>query len=238
MIKVEIGNHWTVSLFKLNVHMDTMLTAWIAMIILIIFSLIVTRNLNRVPNRLQVFSEMIMEFIEGISVGQMGKEGYKHIMLIGSLFLFILVSNLLGQVPLKLYHLHEGEFASPTNDLNVTVALALIVSVYYLGSGILKKGIKYFRHYFQPFWFMAPLNFMEDFTRPLSLSIRLFGNILAGEVIILVILSIVPQYLFFAPIPFMLFELFVAFIQAFIFAVLAASYIAASTAEHVEVNPE
>jgi len=236
--KIEFGNHWLVRLFGLEVHMDTMLTAWIAMIILIIFALTVTRNLNRIPGRLQVFSEMVMEFIEGISVGQMGNEGYKHIMLIGSLFLFILVSNLLGQVPLKLYHLHEGEFASPTNDLNVTVALALIVSVYYLGSGILKSGIKYFKHYFQPFWFMAPLNFMEDLTRPLSLAIRLFGNILAGEVIILVILSIVPQFLFFAPIPFMLFELFVAFIQAFIFAVLAASYVAAATAGHDEHSHE
>lgn len=236
MQKIEFGNHWIVNIFGLDVHMDTMLTAWISMFILIIFALVVTRNLNRIPDRLQVFSEMIMEFIEGISVGQMGAEGYKHIMLIGSLFLFILISNLLGQVPLKLYHLHEGEFASPTNDLNVTVALALIVSIYYLGSGIIQKGFGYFKHYFQPFIFMAPLNFMEDLTRPLSLAIRLFGNILAGEVIILVILSIVPKFLFFAPIPFMLFELFVAFIQAFIFAVLASSYIAAATAGHSEAN--
>jgi len=236
--KIEFGNHWTVQLFGLSVHMDTMITAWIAMIILIIFALAVTRNLNRIPNRLQTFAEMIMEFIEGIAVGQMGNEGYRHVMLVGSLFLFILVSNLLGQIPLKLYPVPGGELASPTNDLNVTVALALIVSVYYLGSGIIKKGFGYFKHYFEPFWFMAPLNFMEDFTRPLSLSIRLFGNILAGEVIILVILSIVPKFLFFMPIPFMLFELFVAFIQAFIFAVLASSYVAASIAGHDEINHE
>lgn len=238
--QLEIGNHWIVNLGFGNtpfnqVHMDTLLTAWISMILLVIFALAVTRNLKRIPDKLQAFAEMIMEFIEDISVGQMGKEGYRHIPLIGSLFLFILISNLLGQLPWKLYHLKEGEMASPTNDINVTVALALIVSVYYIGAGIAKKGFGYFKHYLEPIWFMAPFNLLEDFTRPLSLSVRLFANILAGEVIIMVLISMIPLFL---PLPVMLFELFVAFIQAFIFAVLAASYIAQATAHHVEIKTE
>ena len=109
------------------------------------------------------------------------------------------------------------------------MALALIVSVYYFGAGIMKKGLGYFKHYLQPFWFLLPINMLEDLTRPLTLALRLFGNILAGEVIVLIALSFVPLLL---PIPIMLFELFVAFLQAFIFTILSASYIGAVTADH------
>lgn len=226
--KLEFGEHWVVNLGGLPVNMDTLITAWTSMAIILILALIFTRKLDKIPGKLQAFAEMIMEFVENIAVGQMGKDGYKHVTLIASLFLFILTSNLIGQLPLKLYHLKSGELASPTNDINVTVALALIVTIYYIGAGISKKGLKYFLHYLQPMWFMAPLNILEDFTRPLSLSLRLFANILAGEIIVMVLIGLFPVFL---PIPIMLFELFVAFIQAFIFAVLAASYINAVTSE-------
>lgn len=226
----EFGQHWLIKLGTLEVHMDTLIMAWLAMTIIFIFALIVTRKLTRVPGKTQTFAEMVMEFLEGIATGQMGKEGVKHVALIGSLFLFIFVSNLLGQLPTRLIHLpvHGVELASPTNDINVTVALALIVSVYYIGAGLVKKGWHYFGHYLQPIWFMAPFNLLEDFTRPLSLSVRLFANILAGEIIVMILIGLLPIFL---PIPIMLFELFVAFIQAFIFAVLAASYIAATTSD-------
>lgn len=226
---LEFGNHWLVYLGPLSVHMDTLLMAWMAMLILVVLSFFITRKLTRVPDKLQAFSEMVMEFVEGIAVGQMGKEGYKHVAIIASLFLFILVSNIEGQLPWRLIHLKTGELASPTNDINVTAALALVVSIYYFGAGISKFGLNYFKHYLQPLWFMAPFNLLEDFTRPLSLSVRLFANILAGEVILLVIITFVPLIM---PMPMMLFELFVAGIQAFIFAVLAASYIAGAISEH------
>jgi len=226
--QLKFGEHWVTNLGPLQVHMDTLITSWLAIALVIIASLLITRNLNRIPTKLQTSAEMVMEFIEGIAGDQIGKEGYKHVPIIGSLFLFILTANLVGQLPWRLYHLEQGELASPTNDLNLTVALALIVSVYYFGAGIAKKGLGYFKHYLQPMWFMAPFNLLEDFTRPFSLAIRLFANILAGEIIILVLIGLLPLFL---PIPIMLFELFVAFIQAFIFAVLAASYIAVAVSE-------
>lgn len=226
--ELEFGEHWLVNLGPLPVHMDTLITAWLAMALVVIFSIFITSNLKRKPGKIQVFAEMVMNFVEGIPVSQMGKEGYRHVALIGSLFLFILTANLIGQLPWKLYHLPHGELASPTNDINLTAALALIVSVYYIGAGIAKKGIGYFKHYFSPIWLMAPLNLLEDFTRPLSLAIRLFANILAGEVIVMILIGILPLFL---PIPIMLFELFVAFIQAFIFAVLAASYVAGAVSQ-------
>lgn len=209
-------------------HWDTLITAWAAMLVLFVLAFLATRKLNKIPSKCQAFAEMIMEFTEDIAVGQMGKEGYKHVGIVASLFLFILACNLIGELPLKLIHLRAGDLASPTNDINVTGTLAIIVSLYYLGAGFGKFGLGYFKHYLQPLWFMAPFNLLEDFTRPFSLAVRLFANILAGEIIIMVLISLLPLIL---PIPVMLFELFVAAIQAFIFAVLAASYIAASTSD-------
>lgn len=228
MHEIKVGEHWVESIGPLQVHMDTVLTAWLAMIAVIIFGFVVTRKLDIVPDALQAFSETIMEFLEGMVKGEMGEKGLKHAPIISSLFLFILFANLEGQLPWRLYHLNQGEFASPTNDINTTLGLALVVSVYYIGAGIAEKGLGYFKHYFQPMWFMFPFNVLEDFTRPLSLSLRLFGNILAGELIILILITLIP---IFAPVPMMLFELFVAFIQAYIFSALATSYIAAATAE-------
>lgn len=207
--------------------MDTVFTAWVAMIAIILLGFLFTRKLDIIPNAFQSFAEMIMDFIEGIAQGEMGKSGLKHVPLIGSLFLFILFANLEGQLPWKLLPL-PGEMASPTNDINTTAGLALVVSAYYIGAGILEKGFGYFKHYLQPLWFMFPFNLLEDFTRPLSLSLRLFGNILAGELIILILISLIPVL---APVPMMLFELFIAFIQAYIFTVLAASYISAATSK-------
>jgi len=240
-LQINVGDHWVGELpLPLGhfsaVHLDTLITAWIAMAIVIVLALVITKNLNRVPSKIQVIAEGLMKFLDNISVSQMGKEeGIKHTPLVGSLFLFIVAANLLNNIPLKLIHLHNGEFASPTNDLNVTVALAILVSIYYFAVGIRKKGLSYFKHYLKPFPLLAPLNLLEDITRPVSLSVRLFGNILAGEVIVGVL--IVFLFLFPILIPFtealivvmVMFELFIAVIQAFIFAILAASYVAAAT---------
>ncbi|MEI8377283.1 MAG: F0F1 ATP synthase subunit A [bacterium] len=228
-MEITFGEHWIAHFGPLQVHMDTIITAWLGMAIVIILSFLATRHLTRVPNLFQSFAEIVVDFVENLTVGQVGPEGRGHVVLVGSLFLFVLASNLIGQLPWKLYHLKQGEFASPTNDINVTAALAVIVLIYYIGAGIYKKGlIGYLKHYFQPIWFMAPINLLEDVTRPFSLALRLFANILAGEIIIMVLIALLPIGL---PIPVMLFELFVAFIQAFIFAILSASYIGAATSD-------
>jgi len=227
--EIKVGEHWIETIGPFQVHMDTLFTAWLAMGAAILLAFVITRKLDIIPDGLQAFSEMLMGFLESIATNEMGERGKKHVPIIASLFLFILFANLEGQLPWRLYHLQQGELASPTNDLNTTLGLALVVSIYYIGAGLLAKGIGYFKHYFQPMWFMFPFNLLEDFTRPLSLSLRLFGNILAGELIILILISLIP---ILAPVPMMLFELFVAFIQAYIFAVLSSSYIAAATAKH------
>lgn len=209
--------------------MDTVITAWIAMAAVILLGFVLSKKLDIIPDSFQVVGEVIIDFFKQIGKDQIGKDGDKHIAFLTSLFLFILISNLMGQFPMKLYHLHSGELASPTNDLNVTAGLAILVVIYYFYSGISKKGISYFKHYVQPFWFLLPINILEDFTRPLTLALRLFGNILAGEIIINFAVGTFPLFL---PIPVMFFELFVAGLQALIFTMLTASYIGAVTADH------
>ena len=117
----------------------------------------------------------------------------------------------------------EGELAAPTNDINTTVALSLLVSLTYFYAGLQKKGLGYFKRYLEPTPILLPINILEDFTKPLSLSFRLFGNILADELTVSVLTMLVPLII---PLPIMVLGVFASSIQALIFSTLAAAYIA------------
>ena len=132
-------------------------------------------------------------------------------------------------VPWKVIELPSGELAAPTSDINTTVALALLTSVAYFYAGISKKGLGYFAGYAEPVPFMVPFKIIEDFTKPLSLSFRLFGNILADELVVGVLVILVPLFI---PLPLMVLGLFLSAIQALIFATLAANYIGEALEEH------
>ena len=226
--------HYLVDIGGFTVHLDTLITTWLSMAIVIILVLMVTRSLKPAPNKKQTVAEALVEFIEGLVKGQMG-EGNKEVLLylplIGSIFVFVLVCNLIGLLPWRLMHLGGStmELASPTNDLNTTAGLALVSVISYFYYGIKKKGLGYFKHYLTPYWFFLPFNLLEDFSRPLSLAFRLFGNIIGGEILLGILLFLVP---WFIPLPIFAFEVFVAFIQAFVFAILTASYIGAAVTEH------
>jgi F-type H+-transporting ATPase subunit a len=126
-------------------------------------------------------------------------------------------------IPWKFFELPEGELAAPTNDINTTIALSLLVSIFYFFGGLRKKGIGYFKRYIQPTPILLPINILEDFTKPLSLSFRLFGNILADELTVNVLTILVPLII---PLPIMVLGLFASTVQALIFSTLAAAYIA------------
>ena len=255
-MNLNVGEHYTISLLGMNVHMDTLITLWIAMAIILFFAFLSVLKINILPNKIQAVFENIVSVFIRMTEG-LGKEQGTSALVLMCIFLLIIVSNLIGQLPFKLIHLPQGELASPTNDLNTTLALAVFVLVYYIGKGIKAKGIKYFKHYYKPVWFMTPFNIMEDFTRPLTLSVRLFANILAGEILIMVLGTLTVSVLTpetarqffynithgflnfssaaaynisvflgsFLPLPIMFFELFVAFIQALVFTLLANAYI-------------
>ena len=210
-------------------NMDTLITMWVAMAFLIVLAFIATKKLSIVPNKLQLVFESILGAFWGLVDGLMPKEGRKHIPLVASLFLFILTANLMGQLPLRMIELKTGEIASPTNDINLTAALAIIVLIYYIGAGFRKKGFRYFLHDFKPMsLFMALLEILDMITRPLTLALRLFCNIFAGECLVTAMLSICAYLL---PLPIMFFEVLVACIQAMVFALLTVVYISSAVGD-------
>ena len=224
------AGHWITQLGKYSFNMDTLVTMWVAMGVLIVFAFISTRKLALVPSRLQAFCENLLGFFWGLTDSMIGKEGRKHIPLVASLFLFIITANLMGQLPLKLIHLkHGGELASPTNDINLTAAMAIIVLIYYLFAGFRKKKIKFLLHDFSLVSIILLfVELLEMVTRPLTLALRLFGNILAGEILISALLGMCAYFL---PLPVMFFEVLVAVVQALVFTMLTIVYISSATSE-------
>ena len=210
-------------------NMDTLVTMWAAMLFLILVSIFATRNITIFPTKLQLFFEGILGYFSNLVNGMIPKDGKKHFPLIMSLFLFIITANLMGQLPFKMIELKHGELASPTNDINLTAGLAVIVLVYYVLAGLIKKKGKFFLHEFSFVGVISMLiEILELFTRPLTLALRLFGNILAGEILITTLLGLCAWGL---PLPIMFFEILVACVQALVFTMLTALYIATAVNE-------
>nr|YP_009732762.1 ATP synthase CF0 subunitIV [Buxbaumia aphylla]QHU77104.1 ATP synthase CF0 subunitIV [Buxbaumia aphylla] len=228
---VEVGQHFYWQIGHFQVHAQVLITSWIVIVILLSLAILATRDLQSIPTSGQNFVEYVLEFIRDLTRTQIGEEEYRPwVPFIGTMFLFIFVSNWSGALlPWRIFELPHGELAAPTNDINTTVALALPTSVAYFYAGLNKKGLKYFSKYIKPTPVLLPINILEDFTKPLSLSFRLFGNILADELVVAVLISLVPLVV---PIPMMFLGLFTSAIQALIFATLAAAYIGESLEDH------
>ena len=222
---VEVGTHLYWNIAGLTVHGQVLLVTWLVIAIILTITVLGTSNLEQVPKGLQNFVEAVYEYVSGIAKDQMGEYEYRTwTPFVGTLFLFIFGCNWSGAlIPWKLILLPEGELAAPTNDINTTVSLALLTSLAYFYAGFSKKGIGYFKRYIQPTPILLPINILEDFTKPLSLSFRLFGNVLADELTITVLTSLVPLVI---PLPIMLLGIFAGSVQALIFSTLAAAYIA------------
>nr|YP_009131302.1 ATP synthase CF0 subunit IV [Trachydiscus minutus]AIB04064.1 ATP synthase CF0 subunit IV [Trachydiscus minutus] len=228
---LEVGKHFYWEVLGLSLHGQVFLVSWLVIFLVVGASLLGTSSITEVPRGIwQNAMEAVVEYVQNIAKSQIGKDFKEWVPFIGSLFLFIFVSNWLGAlVPWKLIHLPEGELAAPTNDINTTISLALLTSATYFYGGIKKKGFSYFGKYLQPTPILLPINILEDFTKPLSLSFRLFGNVLADELTISVLTLLVPVLI---PLPIMILGLFAGSIQALIFATLAAAYIGESVEGH------
>lgn len=229
--KLEVGHHFYWHIGNLRVHGQVFITTWFVMAILIAAAFVASRKIQQVPSGIQNLMEYALEFIRDLTKSQMGEHEYRAwVPFVGTLFLFIFVCNWSGAlVPWKLIELPEGELAAPTNDINTTVALALLVSLAYFYAGLRKRGLKYFTKYIEPTPVLLPIAILEDFTKPLSLSFRLFGNILADELVVGVLVLLVPL---FVPLPVMALGLFTSAIQALVFATLAATYIGEAMEGH------
>ena len=229
--EVSVGQHYYWQIGEYSVHGQVLMTSWFVFAVIAILSIAGNRDLKAIPEGLQNLTEYITEFIRDLAKTQIGDEEYvKWIPFLGTLFLFIFVSNWSGAlIPWHIFEIPNGELAAPTNDINTTVALALLTSTAYFYAGFSKKGLGYFKRYVSPAAFLLPINVLEDFTKPLSLSFRLFGNILADELVVGVLVALVPLVV---PIPIMLLGLFTSGIQALVFATLAGAYIGESVEDH------
>ncbi len=196
---------------------------WLVMAILIVVSFLASRSLTLVPSGVQNLMEAVVGGIEGLIEETMGEEGKAYFPLIATFALFILVCNLLGLIP---------GFYPPTANLNTNIALALTVFVLTHVVGIKKHGFGYIKHFMGPILWLAPLmlviELISHLARPLSLSLRLFGNMYGHEVVLMIFLALVPLFL---PIPMMLMGVLIAFIQTFVFTLLAMIYIAGALEE-------
>ena len=224
---VEVGTHLYWSFAGFTVHGQVLLVTWLVIATILAIAIAGTLKLEQIPKGLQNFVESVFEYVAGIAKDQIGEYEYRPwIPYVGTLFLFIFVANWYGAlVPWKLIELPEGELAAPTNDINTTISLALATSITYFYAGFKKKGLGYFKKYLQPTPVLLPINVLEDFTKPLSLSFRLFGNILADEIVVSVLCLLVPL---FVPLPVMVLGIFASSVQALVFSTLSAAYIGES----------
>ena len=209
---------------QLHLHLGSHVTyTWLVMGILIIVAFLASRSISLVPAGLQNFMETVVGGVEGLLDETMGEEGKVYFPLIATFALFILVSNLIALIP---------GFYPPTANLNTNVALALTVFAMTHIVGFKKHGFAYLKHFMGPIIWLAPLIFVIEIighlARPLSLSLRLFGNMYGHEIVLMIFLALVPLFL---PIPMMLMGVLVAFIQTFVFTLLAMIYIAGALEE-------
>ncbi len=208
----------------------TIVNTWIIMAVLVGGAALLTRRLKPdvPPDRWRTTLEVIVQTIES-QIGEIAKGPTQHILYFsGTLFLFILVANLMTVIP---------GFHTPTASLSTTTALALAVLIAVPLFGISRKGIKsYLKSYAEPTLIMLPFNVISELSRGISLAIRLYGNIMSGAVIVAILLSIAP---FFFPVLMDMLGLLTGVIQAYIFAILATVYIASATdSSDTKTSPE
>jgi F-type H+-transporting ATPase subunit a len=207
--------------WKMVFNLDSIVMSWIVIAILLTFGTLAVRKRDLIPKRIQIIGELIVGQLYQLTEDAMDKEkADKFGPLVVALFLFLTLSNWLGIIP----HLDE-----PTKDLNTPLALGIMGFVIAHFVGIRSKGLKaYLAEYFQPFIIMMPLNIIGELAKIVSISFRLFGNIMGGAIIILVV-----SHLTFSIVlpPFLnaFFGLFVGTIQAFVFTMLTIVYISVQT---------
>jgi len=205
----------------------TLVFSWIVILILWISSWLITRKVTSGAgiSRWQNLLESVVSIIQDQIREASQQNPQRYLPFIGTLFLFIVFSNMLTIIP---------GFNAPTASLSTTAALAACVFVAVPVFGIVSLGIKgYLLQYVRPTPFMLPFNIIGELSRTLALAIRLFGNIMSGSLVVAILLSLAP--LFF-PVIMQVLGLLVGFIQAYVFAILALVYIASATRAHHEKN--
>ncbi|MDW7708967.1 MAG: F0F1 ATP synthase subunit A [Deferrisomatales bacterium] len=216
--------HWVLPFAGRDVVLNatTLLMSWVVMAVLVALGMAVSRRPTLVPGALQSLAEVVVGGFRDLVRETLGKRGPRYYPLVLTLFIFILISNWLGMIPF---------LQEPTKDLNTTLILALIAFLTAQAAAVKAKGWRaYLKEYFQPFFFMFPLNVIGEAAKVVSMSFRLYGNVMGGSIIILVVSHLV-HHLIFPPLLSAFFGLFVGTVQAFVFAMLTLTYISVALQE-------
>jgi F-type H+-transporting ATPase subunit a len=196
---------------------------WFIVVLLSFLYLLATRRLEVYPGRLQNVMETIVGGLDSLLTDTMGHQGRRFFPLIATLGIFILTSNLLGIIP---------GFESPTANINTTACMALVVFFSTHVVGVMTHGFKYFKQFMGPVWWLTPLmmpiEIISHFSRPLSLTVRLFGNIMGEDIVLGVVLLLVPLLV---PLPVFALMIFTSVIQTLVFMLLAMMYISGALEE-------
>ena len=191
--------------------------------LLSVLSFLATRRLQVYPGRLQNVMEVIIGGFDALLIDTMGDKGKKFFPLIATLGLFILTGNLIGIIP---------GFESPTANINTNAAMALVVFFSTHVVGVSMHGLKYFKQFMGPVWWLTPLmlpiEVISHLSRPLSLTFRLFGNIAGEDIVLAVVLLLVPLLV---PLPILILMIFTSIVQTLVFMLLAMMYIAGALEE-------
>ena len=208
---IPLGN------YTLVFNLDTMIMTWMIIIVLLVFGYFAAKNCKMVPNRVQAVGELLVGAIFGLAYDTLDpKLAKKYAPLVTTLFMFLVLCNWWGIIP---------GFHEPTKDLNLPLALGLMSFVISHAVGIKSKGIvKYIKGYMDPIFLMAPINVIGELSKVVSMSFRIFGNLMGGSIIIMVV-SYLCLSLVLPPLLNGFFGLFVGTIQAFVFTMLTIVYI-------------
>jgi len=193
--------------------------SWVVMIILVVLGIAGAKTVNLVPSKIQNVLEIIISGLEEFTIDITGEEGRWLFPLLATIFIYIFTCNIMGLLP---------GFFPPTANLNTTLSCALVVVLFTHVIGIKYHGAKYIKHFLGPVWWMVPLIFpieiIGHLARILSLTFRLFGNMMGHELVLGILFMLAG--LFFAPLPIMVLGIFVALVQAFVFYLLSVMYFA------------
>ncbi len=219
---LHAGHHAVAHFAGMTFHMDTIYMTWLTFALVILVTMAATRKRELVPSGVQNVVEAILEGLMSQLKPSLGKHWDMVSSVLFTFFLFIFFGNELGLIPSP--HI----LASPTNDLNTTLGLALASSFTVWVVGLKVKGPGYLKHFVKPFAAFLVINIMEEISKPLTLAFRLFGNILAGEILLEILNQLAP---YLVPIIWIGFSLVIGLIQAFIFTILTTSYLGLALAD-------
>ena len=240
---ISVGVHPEAHLFGLTIDTDIVTSTLLAMAILLFMGFRMRAKVTSgVPSKPQLLWELLVEQVRDLADSAIGPKGRRFVPIGVTLFLFVLICNWIGFIPSALHPGVSAEILpAPTSDVNLPLAMALFVIVWVHVESFRARGFRgYFRHYKEPYVALTPINVIEEITKPITLTFRLFGNLFSGGLMVAVMVSLLP--IFVSPLGELIwkpFDLFIGLIQAYIFMLLTILYFAFATSNegHEEHAP-